>query len=584
MKVYAAEHPNPQWEREKWISLNGEWGFEFDFGKSAIDREIYKETELKNRIIVPFCPESELSGVKYMDFIPAVCYMKNIEVGGEDLENRVIIHFGAVDYRAVLYINGEFVGEHRGGYTPFEFDITDKLKMGKNTLFLYAEDDVRNGKQCAGKQSDKQYSYGCSYTRTTGIWQSVWLEFVPENHIKFAKYYTDISTATVTVIGEVCGAGQLRIETSYEGKPTGDASIDVNGFFAVRIPLSEKHLWEIGNSRLYDISFTFGDDFVKSYFGLREISIDKNRILLNGKSVFQRLVLDQGYYKKGIYTAPSDEELQKDIVISMNAGFNGARLHQKVFEPRFLYHADRQGYIVWGEYPNWGLKIYDDANVLADILSGWSEVIDRDFNHPSIICWCPFNETWLYNEHETGGRLLKTIYSFTKKADPTRPCIDTSGHYHVITDIYDIHDYTQDIEKFSDYFRELGESGDFDYNGTEEDRAPFFQRFYKYKKDMPVIISEYGGIKWDIEAVQDISHTKSWGYGIEPETEEEFLQRYRGLTECLLANKNICGFCYTQLYDVEQEKNGLYTYERESKFDIGIIKEINSRKAAIEKE
>ena len=217
-------------------------------------------------------------------------------------------------------------------------------------------------------------------------------------------------------------------------------------------------------------------------------------------------------------------------------------------------------------------------------MSGWSETIDRDFNHPSIICWCPFNETWLYNENETGGKILKTIYNFTKKADSTRPCIDTSGHYHVITDIYDIHDYTQDIEKFSGYFKELDESGDFDYNGTEEDRAPFFQRFYKYKKGMPVIVSEYGGIKWDIEAVQDINRTKSWGYGDAPETEEEFLQRYRGLTECLLANRNICGFCYTQLYDVEQEKNGLYTYERECKFDIEVIKNINSQQAAIEKE
>lgn len=584
MKVYRSEHPNPQWERKSWRSLNGEWDFEFDFGKSSIDKELYKTDGLKGKIIVPFCPESELSGVGYKDFIPAVSYMKKIEISEEALNGRVILHFGAVDYETVLYVNDEFVGSHSGGYTSFEFDITDKIVIGENKIFLYVEDDVRSGKQCAGKQSDKEYSYGCSYTRTTGIWQSVWLEFVPVNYIKFARYYTDATNGSINIVGEVCGCGELSIKTSYKGAPMGEVTIKANGVFAVTISLAEKHLWEVGNGRLYDLEFSFDKDYVKSYFGLREIAIEGNRFLINGKSVFQRLVLDQGYYPKGIYTAQSEEELEKDIKLSLDAGFNGARLHEKVFEPRFLYHADRMGYLVWGEYPNWGLKIFDDANVLSDILSGWTEAVDRDFNHPSIICWCPFNETWLYKEKETGGKLLKTIYNYTKKMDSTRPCIDTSGHYHVITDIYDIHDYTQDVKKFSGYFEALNETGDFDYDGTDEERAPFFQRFYKYKKGMPVIVSEYGGIKWDVEQMQDENQKISWGYGEAPRTEEEFIERYKGLTECLLSNKNICGFCYTQLYDVEQERNGLYTYGRESKFNMDKIKHVNIQVAAIEKD
>ncbi len=584
MEIYRLEHPNPQWERNAWRCLNGEWEFEFDFGKSAIDRELYKANELKNKIIVPFCPESELSGIGYKDFMPAVCYMKTIEISDDDLKNKVILHFGAVDYKAMLYVNDEFVGEHCGGYTSFEFDITDKLVKGENKIFVYVEDDVRSGRQCAGKQSDKEYSYGCSYTRTTGIWQSVWLEFVPANYIKYAKYYTDATNGIINIVGEVCGNDELCIKTSYQGELTGEVTLNANGVFAVSIPLAEKHLWEVGNGRLYDLELTFGKDYVKSYFGLREIAICGNKILINGKSVFQRLVLDQGYYPEGIYSAKSEEELVNDIKLSLDAGFNGARLHEKVFEPRFLYHADKMGYLVWGEYPNWGLKIFDDANVLSDILSGWTETIERDFNHPSIVCWCPFNETWLYKEKETDGKLLKTIYNYTKQLDSTRPCIDTSGHYHVITDIYDIHDYTQDVEKFSGYFKALNETGDFDYEGTDEERAPFFQKFYKYRKGMPVMVSEYGGIKWDLEMMQDENQKISWGYGEAPETEEEFLERYKGLTECLLANKNICGFCYTQLYDVEQERNGLYTYGRKPKFDMEIIKRINTQEAAIEKE
>ena len=572
------EHPNPQWKRNHWKNLNGEWEFEFDFSESALEREAFQQGALKDKITVPFCPESELSGIGYKDFIPAVCYRKVIHFTAEELKNNVILHFGAVDYHAFLYVNGKKVGEHRGGYTPFEFDITPFLTVGENAVFLYAKDDVRSEKQCSGKQSQRLRSAGCHYTRTTGIWQTVWLEFLPKDHIKYVKYYPNVEDSSLLIQGQVTGSGTLQIKTFFEGNATGDTTINASGNFFARIDLSETHLWEVGKGGLYDVEITYKEDLVNSYFGLREVKIDGYKVLINNKSVFQRLVLDQGFYPDGIYTAPTEEALINDIQISFDVGFNGARLHEKVFEPRFLYHADKMGYLVWGEYPNWGVKVNDETIVLSDIVNGWSESVDRDFNHPSIVGWCPFNETWNYNEAVTDYGILKTVYALTKRLDPTRPCIDTSGNYHVITDIYDVHDYTQDPDVFGAYFKQFGETGDFDYTNTNPTRQPFLQRWYQYKKGMPAFVSEYGGIKWDMAQSEN-----GWGYGNAPKTEEEFIERYQKLTECLLFNKNMFGFCYTQLYDVEQETNGLYTYERVPKFDPKIFKKINSQPAAIEK-
>ena len=582
--IPKSEHPRPQWQRTAWKNLNGDWEFEFDFGKSAVDRERQFAKHLESKIIVPFCPESELSGVNYKDFIPAVCYRKEIELKKEQLGGRVILHFGAVDYKTTLYINETLVGTHIGGYTSFSFDITEYVQEGTNTIFLSVEDDVKSGKQCAGKQSDRVYSHGCLYTRSTGIWQTVWLEFVPKQYLKGAKYYSNIEKATVTVVGETCGFGYVDIVAKLNGKEVGRERVYSNGSYTATVALSKKLLWEVGKGGLYDLELTFGEDRVKSYFGLREVSMDGYKIRINGKSVFQRLVLDQGYYKDGIYTAPTDEALIKDIQLSLDAGFNGARLHEKVFEERFLYHADKMGYLVWGEYPNWGVHKYKDHNAFADMICGWIESVNRDFNHPSIVGWCPLNETWGYKEKEMNGRVIETIYNVTKTLDITRPCIDTSGLFHHITDIYDIHDYDQNVETFTERYKMFSEVGDFDLSNYEQHEKPFYKGSYTYPKGQPVFLSEYGGIKWDMDALVDTEHRLSWGYGETPKTEEEFIERYRGLTEALLNNKYMFGFCYTQLYDVEQERNGLYTYEREPKFDMNIFKKINEQEAAIEKE
>lgn len=586
MNIPRAEHPNPQWERETWKNLNGPWEFEFDFGCSAVERRLWEKERFDREILVPFCPESRLSGIGYTDFISGVAYRRNFELSQEELSGRVLLHFGAVDYEASVYVNGTLVGSHKGGYTSFCFDITKHVAPGPNTLFVAVKDDVRSGLQPKGKQAHLYASSGCDYTRTTGIWQTVWLEFVPERHIQSAKYYPDPANGKVTVTGLVQGQGTLQLTALWEDKPVGEAALSVeDGFFTAQLDLSETHLWEPGKGGLYTLLLTFGEDRVKSYFGLRTAKFQGRKFLLNGKSLFQRFVLDQGFYPDGIYTAPTEEDLVKDIQLSFAAGFNGARLHEKVFEARFLYHCDRLGYLVWGEYPNWGL---DHAHPLSTetYLNQWSEAVERDFNHPAIIGWCPFNETWGYREEREKNALLTSLYKLTKRLDPTRPCIDSSGNYRVLSEVYDIHDYDQDTQSFqarwdglTDRIRETGgviPAEDPFFNSAPEGpsgRAPFFNQPYD---NQPIFVSEYGGIRWPDDTVE------GWGYGNAPATPEEFFARYKGLTEALLNNPEIFGFCYTQLYDVEQEVNGLYTYGRAQKFDISLIQKINQQKAAIE--
>lgn len=567
--MYRTEHPKPQFMRENWENLNGSWEFEMDHGGSGEARKLYEaDAAFSQTIEVPFCPESKLSGIGYVDFMNSIWYRREIEVTKEQLEGNVFLHFGAVDYLATVYVNGRKCGMHKGGYVSFVIDITEALHEGKNSVVVHAEDDTRNRLIPSGKQSEEYDSHGCSYTRTTGIWQTVWLEFVPKTYIRRVTYATDVNQNTITISAKLCGAGTLRAEAFYEGTPMGSAQAESAGEDVVlSIELKEKHLWEVGKGRLYDLVLTYGEDQVKSYFGLRSLRLDGKKFLINGTSVFQRLVLDQGFYPDGIYTAPSDEELENDIKRSLAMGFNGARLHEKIFEERFLYHCDRYGYLVWGEYPNWGLD-HSYADSIYGILPEWIEEVERDQNHPAIIGWCPFNETWDQNRRKQFDDLLATVYQVTKAMDPTRPCIDTSGNYHVVTDIYDLHDYEQDPAVFAEHYKELGKTNKFNYYQAFEDRQT-------YDGKMPFFVSEYGGIGW-------MTGEKAWGYGNNPKTEDEFLARLKGLTDVLLDHPQMFGLCYTQLTDVEQEQNGLYTYDRKPKFDPERIHEIFARKAAIE--
>ncbi len=563
------EHPKPQFERENWLNLNGTWQFEMDPGNSGEERELFQpDAPFSREIRVPFCMESRLSGIGYTDFMPSVWYRRDVEISAEQLEQSVVLHFGAVDYETTVYINGQECGYHKGGYVSFSFEVSRFLTVGRNVITVHAVDDTRDRRIPSGKQSARYGSFGCFYTRTTGIWQTVWLEFVPQTHVEKVRYTVDEENGSVTIAATLSGSGTLRAEAYYEGEPMGSAQVCSSGGQAIlTVKLKETHLWEVGQGRLYDLILTYGEDRVKSYFGLRSVRLEGYRFLLNGKSVFQRLILDQGFYPDGIYTAPSDRELQADIERSMAMGFNGARLHEKIFEERFLYHCDRMGYLVWGEFPNWGLDAsYSDS--IYGILPEWIEEIERDFNHPAIVGWCPFNETWDEKGRKQDDEVLATVYKVTKALDSTRPCIDTSGNFHVATDIFDVHDYEQDPGKFAASYRSLP------IDGTFYDR---FAERQKYRKGQPMFVSEYGGIRWTKDQ-------GGWGYGTGPATEQEFLERLKGLTDALLDNRCMLGLCYTQLTDVEQEQNGLYTYDRKPKFDPTVIHAIFARKAAIEED
>lgn len=602
--VPRPEHPRPQWVRNDWMNLNGSWEFEMDHGRSGRERKLPDATALTGSILVPFCPESELSGVGNKDFMASVWYRRTFPLPEGWLDDRVLIHFGAVDYASEVWINGISAGHHRGGYSSFSHDITSLMKAGENTVTVCAEDNNRSGLQPRGKQSDKFHSSGCDYTRTTGIWQTVWLEHVPNTFLSGMKFFPDPVNGILNVeaaFNRPATGGTLTIRASIAGVRAGNSSVNIAGLHCrVSVKLSEIRLWAPGDPNLYDLDISLSGttatgeklgDEVTSYFGLRSVTWDGHAIQINGKPVFQRLVLDQGFWPDGVYTAASDEALRNDIEYSMGLGFNGARMHEKIFEARYLYWADKLGYMVWGEHASWGLDISTPMG-LERFLPEWMESMARDFNSPALVGWCPFNETWdmdargiLDDAWDPRGKrqdneVLRLVYLFSKAFDPTRPVIDTSGNYHVVTDIFDIHDYEQDVDKFTAKYEEMRVGGKMMPDGTMEKGGKVYNTFpirQKYE-GQPYFVSEYGGIWWNPAH----AGIESWGYGDRPTSEASFLARYEGLTMALLGNPNICAFCYTQLTDVEQETNGLYTYERKPKFDPDIIRAINSRKAAIE--
>jgi len=576
LSIPRPEYPRPQMIRNNWLNLNGLWEFQVDPGFSGEERGLYnkKREKFSQTINVPFCPESKLSGIGQKDFMPCVWYRKKFPIPEDWKGKRIFLHFGAVDYETTVWINGEKAGTHQGGYTPFYFEITPLLEKGENLLVVRVLDDVRSNLQPSGKQSLKWESYGTRYTRTTGIWQTVWLEAVPSTFIQSFRLYPDLDGGKVSFLVNINGETErftLNTKIFALGKKVGEIEIPAKRTIFFTIDLSEIHPWEVGKPFLYDLELSLKkrekcQDKLTSYFGLRKIEIQGKKVLINNKPIFQRLVLDQGFYPEGIYTAPTKEALRQDIELSLSCGFNGARLHEKVFEPYFLYWADKLGYLVWEEYPCETGDSFQPAALKA-MLREWLEVIERDFNHPSIIGWCPFNETLVSQDPE----LIRLIYRTTKLIDPTRPVIDTSGGHHTETDIYDCHNYEQNPEKFAALFEAFKKGGQ-PWRNDPENQSPY--------QGQPYFVSEYGGTWWNPHQKSN----KDWAYGKRPQTKKEFLERYQKLTEVLLFHPKISGFCYTQLYDIEQEVNGLYTYDRHPKFDPALIRKINSQKAAIEQE
>lgn len=560
------EHPRPDGVRAEWLNLNGEW----EFAETDEDVSFPGGVSYPDRIVVPFCRESALSGLQRKGFVKHVWYRRTFAIPVEWKSRRVRLHVGACDWRTWVWVNDILVGEHVGGSAPFVFEVTRALKPGENTVVVHAFDDTRSGLQACGKQSQREESYGCLYTRTTGIWQTVWLEGVGDSYVRAFALTPDPDNARVLINAEIDGPSDgLTLEAAafHAGKAVSAARVAADWrHTCVALNLSEKHLWSVEDPFLYDLKLTLrrGDEVVDtldSYFGLRRVSIEGAAMLLNGKAVFQRLVLDQGFYPEGVWTAPTDAALKRDIELSQAVGFNGARLHQKVFEPRLLYWADRLGYLVWGEYPNWGLNVSNPAAYLA-IVNEWLEVLERDRNHPSVIGWCPFNET-----PPEAGALQRTIVELTRAVDPTRPVIESSGYYHGHPEpqVLDAHDYDPDPvtlkARWDARFSELSLPERYG-SGNASIPVPFF-------------VSEYGGIGWQVGE-------GGWGYGEGPKNLDEFYARYQGLTDALLDNRHMFGFCYTQLTNIEQEQNGVYTYNREPKFDAERLRVINARRARYE--
>ena len=567
VSIPRPEHPFPQMQRAQWLNLNGTW--EFAESDEPNDAAYLSDAPYPDRIIVPYCRESKLSGLARTGFVKNVWYRRTFELPKSWRSPRTILHIGACDWKTRVWLNGTLLGEHTGGSAPISFEITKYLKPGANTVIVGAYDDNRTGLQAMGKQSPQLKSFGCFYTRTTGIWQTVWLEGVGSSYICDVRVESDPAGSRVLLQAEVDGPDQgvqLVVTARAGGKIVGQATLLAHWRDTRAVlNLSNKRLWTVDDPFLYELrlSLVRGGkviDSVDSYFGLRSVSIRGAAILINGKSVFQRLVLDQGFYPDGIWTAPTDAELRRDVERSKSLGFNGARLHQKVFEPRFLYWADKLGYLLWGEFPNWGMG-YTNPAINLPVVNEWVEILRRDRNHPSIIGWCPFNET-----NAEPAELQNTIVRLTWLVDPSRPVIDTSGYVHSIPnpDVLDAHDYDQNPATFRARWC--------DSFGPASDIPARYCGGASYA-GVPFMVSEYGGTFWG---------KTGFGYGVTPKNVEAFYTRYAGLTNALLDSRYMFGFCYTQLYDVEQEQNGMYTYDRKLKFDAARIRKINARQAECE--
>jgi beta-galactosidase/beta-glucuronidase len=622
-----AEYPRPQFRREQWLNLNGTWGFEFDPGDSGLERGLLEsERALYGEILVPFAPESGLSGIGDVDFHEAVWYRREVEVPSAwEATDRILLHFGAVDHDTTVWVAGagaddtaREVGRHRGGFTSFTFDLTARagVRAGDTVTVIVRARDDRDAPQARGKQSTEYANHDADYTRTTGIWQTVWLEPVPEIALLRPRITPDFESATFTVevpvgAGHAAGlrGGRVRVTISDDDGviETQDARADLTLTPRVTIDVPDARVrpWSPTDPYLYDVRIELLDgdgalvDAVSSYAGLRSVAIVGPAILVNGEAVFQRLVLDQGLYADGLLTAPSDADLVRDIELSMRAGFNGARLHQKVFEERFLYHADRLGYLVWGEFGDWGCKTTgpsdDRQQPNASYVAEWLEALERDYSHPAIIGWCPLNETrqHISDRITVLDDVTRAMFLATKAMDTTRPVLDASGYSHRVfeTDVYDSHDYDQVPESFLATMDLLDPRARTAYVNTEDDgdvlRPDLAQWSLPYN-GQPYFCSEFGGIWWNAEvaaaaeAAPAQSGTTSWGYGERVRNLDEFYARFEGLITALLGNPSMFGYCYTQLTDVFQEQNGIYAFDRSDKFDIERIAGIQRRAAAIE--
>lgn len=596
MECYIKDYPRPQFVRKSWENLNGIWDFCFDDENAGESEKWYEGFESDLQIRVPFTYETELGNIQDETRHDNVWYHRTVEVDATRLQDsRYVIHFEGSDYLTRLWVNGRYAGSHRGGYARFSFDITRLVTDGINSLTVKVEDSF-DTQQPRGKQRWKDLSFGCWYVQTTGIWKTVWAEYVPEISLLNVKMTPDCEEDRLNLELDVRVpkdrlSGELTVETtvSFSGQLISrTCTAVVNGHInssvdlAVQTPEGFAHqvrCWSPDSPDLYDILFRITDkgavlDEVGSYFAMREIRIDGSNILLNGSPLYQRLILDQGYWKDSHLTPPSEEALIEDIDKIHALGYNGLRKHQKTEDERFLYWCDKKGMLVWSEAP----AAYDFTDyAVTEFTSQWMEIVKQNYNHPCIITWTPFNESWGISRIKTRKdqqHFTEAIYYLTKSLDKTRPVIVNDGWEHTVSDIITLHDYeaSGDILKarYSQGRDRILQSALY----HNKDRSAFADG-YEYR-GQPVIISEFGGIAFD-------NGESGWGYGDKVDTKEAFIQRFDSITTAIKELSYVCGYCYTQVTDVQQEINGLMDMERSFKVEPDIIREINMRKVGCER-
>ena len=582
------EHPRPDFMRDTFCNLNGTWQFAFDDADVGLDVGWYRTGhKLDQNILVPFCYQSKASGIGPNDEIhPVIWYRRSFTVPAEMQGRSILLRFGAVDFEAMVYVNGQAVGGHKGGYTPFALDITPFLVDGENDLCVRVVDRP-DPIQPRGKQNWNRGLMGCWYFPTSGIWQTVYLEAVSDLYVEYVHITPDIDRgfayAEIMLNRKPDTKVNISVNVSLRGKEIREVTAStVNRSVTVTIDMNthETHvpvaLWSLRNPALYDVrvqvrSETNVLDQVDTYFGMRKIEVRNGVIYLNNKRLYQRLVLDQGYWEDTLITPPSDEAIQEDLKWTLRFGYNGARKHQKVEDPRYYYWADKMGVLVWGELPS--PYAYTDETV-ENLSSTMLEFIRRDFNHPCIINWVPLNESWGVPNIVNNPRQQMTasmMYYLTKAADGTRLCSGNDGWEQMHTDICALHDYAAEKRILDEHF------ADRDY--IEENTCDSYRCYadgYKGTGREAFMVTEFGGIAFENIGEQgEMGGMNTWGYHGKVTDEEKFFARFKENMDAVIAIPFNQGYCYTQLTDVMQEINGLLTPDRRPKMDVQRVRELN---------
>jgi len=593
MKAYKKGYPRPQLVRKDWIDLNGAWDFQFDDENQGEWEKWYTcfpQDHLK--IEVPYTYETELSGISDTSLHQYIWYHRQVRIGNLKNDHYQFLHFEGADFLTKVWVNGNYAGEHKGAYERFSFDISQFLQVGINDITVRSEDSS-DLEQPRGKQRWMDHNFGCWYVQSTGIWKSVWMEEVSKTYIRSIKMTPIIAEASAdfefrTETPENEKQLEIVLEISYHDTVINEISVRPhNGYAKVRVQLADSeefewglHLWSPESPELYDIRVRLiqdgkASDEVFSYLGMREVRIEKGNILLNGSPIYQRLILDQGYWKKSGMTPPDEEAMIDDIDKIQAMGFNGLRKHMKIEDERFLYWCDVKGMLVWSEMAA-AYQFTDE--MVQEYANEWIAAVRQNYNHPSIITWTPFNESWGVKQIKTDDRqqaFTRGIYELTRSMDPMRPIITNDGWEHTCSDIITLHDYEEEAESFLErYMDHLDKimSGEIYHSGYRSAMA-----IGNEYRGQPVIVSEYGGIAFSTD------DKDAWGYGNMVKTEKEFMTRFEKITSAIKKIPYICGYCYTQVSDVEQEVNGLLDENHAYKINAEKISRINLEQIGIHK-